>query len=441
MNMNQSSPFPISDELLSAYIDGDISEAEKQQIELAIATDPEIAWQVETLRQTVALLRALPSVSLPRSFVLQEEQVADILHARRSSGLTAARANDPSLWRRLLGFLNTGNLALRNASAVVATLFLIITLSRTFLAGGPMMPMVAQTDQAAMFEAASAPAAEDSADAMAPSARMVTGEGEEAALLESQAADMEEIDAAESAMPEAAARSMSVTEEQPAAEEQPAPVEQPTPSLQTTAFQTAPALAAAGQESSDAATLRTMPVEQSTPAPQAVPEAADAFALQAPAAAGESAVPAPEMGIARAAEDGARVESNTGEEPVMESASAEEEPSVETFAAEAASDDPSLAAKTTSADSIEIENGETGSLDTQATIAPPDEPLNNTLSMADEAAATGVEAPAELAAIAAEPVDRVTPSWDVWQIMQIGVLVLALILTLLWLGSRQRSSR
>lgn len=438
MNMNQSSPFPISDELLSAYIDGDISDAEKQQIELAIATDPEIAWQVETLRQTVALLRAMPSVPLPRSFVLQEEQVADILHARRSSGRLAANAHDPSIWRRLLGFLNTGNLALRNASAVAATLFVIITLSRTFLAGGPIMPMVAQPDQAVMFEAASAPAAEDSAEALAPSAMMATGEDEEAAIMESQAANLGDLGATESALPEAAARSMSATDEQTA------PVAQPTPSLQTTAFQTAPALAAPGQESADGVTLRAMPVEQSTPAPQAVPEAADAFALQAPAGVAEHAAPAPEIGIARAApasEDGARVESSSVEEADMGIASAEETSNMETFAAEAASEDPSLVAKTTNDDTIEVESGEAGIMDTQATIAPPDEPHNNTVSMADEAAARGVEAPAEIAVLVAEPADRVTLSWDVWQIMQIGVLVLALILMLLWLGSRQRSPR
>jgi hypothetical protein len=437
MNMNQSSPLPISDELLSAYIDGDISEAEKQQIELAIATDPEIAWQVETLRQTVALLRAMPSVPLPRSFVLQEEQVADILHARRSSGLSVARSKDLSIWQRLLGFFNTGNLALRNASAVAATLFVIITLSRTFLAGGPMMPMVTQSDQAVMFEAASAPAAEESADAMAPSAMMATGEDAEAALTKSQAADIGVMGATESAMPEAAARSMS------AAEEQPAPVEEPTPSLQTTAFQTAPALAAPEQENSDSVTLRTRPVEQSTPAPQAVPEAADPFALQAPAGAAERA-PAPEIGIARAAptsEDGARIESDPAEEPVMGIASTEETPSVETFGAEAASVDPSLVTKSTGVESIEVESGEADRMDDQATIAPPEEAHDSTLSMADDAAASRVEAPAEFAAMTVEPADHVTPSWDVWQIMQIGVLVLALILMLLWLGSRQRSPR
>jgi anti-sigma factor RsiW len=467
--MNQSSPFSISDELLSAYIDGDVSEAEKQQIEIAIAADPEIAWQVETLRQTVALLRQMPSISLPRSFVLQEDQVADILQARRSSASrSAAGADHPSIWQRLRKFFNTGNLALRNASALATTLFIIITVSRTFLAGGPMMPMVAQSDQAAMFEAAPAPAAE-SAEEAAPSIMMATSEGEEPALMESQAADMAaDSSMADSGMPAAAARSMpaaeeqSAAEEQPAAEEQSAAEEQPPPPLsgtdQTTAYQTDPAPTTPVEDSADVTTLRALPMPEPTPEPQAVP-VAEAFALEAPAGAAASEPAAPETESARVmtSEDAIRAESVPAEEPIAEQPFALEE-STETESAavesiddeagtdEAIAEDSSIMTmtKSTSDEPLEIERDQVEAAEEDAAIATPDEPYSDTVSMAGGVAADAVEQPVQLvepASASADPAQGVAAGWDVWQIMQIGVLVLAFILLLLWLGSRQRSLR
>ncbi len=150
MHMNESYQNPITDELLSAYIDGDVTAAEQQQIEYAIASDPEIAWQVETLRQTVALLHALPAIPLSRSFVIQEDQVADVLFARRkhSTGLTSNPRNRPLFWQRLLLFLNGGNLALRNASALAAALFIVLTVGRaTLFSAGSMAPMSAPSEQ------------------------------------------------------------------------------------------------------------------------------------------------------------------------------------------------------------------------------------------------------------------------------------------------------
>ncbi|MEZ4636676.1 MAG: hypothetical protein R2873_11465 [Caldilineaceae bacterium] len=139
--MNEQHRQPITDELLSAYIDGDVTEAEQQQVEYAIANDPEVAWQVETLRQTVALLRDLPAVPLARSFVIHEDQVADVLAVRREQAATPHATQSPSIGRRLLAFINDGNLFLRNASALAAALFLAVTLGRTALTGPTLMPM------------------------------------------------------------------------------------------------------------------------------------------------------------------------------------------------------------------------------------------------------------------------------------------------------------
>ena len=162
--MNELPQDPITDELLSAYIDGDVTEAELRQVEYAIANDPDVAWQVETLRQTVALLRELPAVPLTRSFVIQEDQVADVLALRRNQSTVAAKTIvSVTPWQRLLRFLNTGNLLLRNVSALAAALFLVITMGRITLTGPALIPMASAPEMTSMQDAAPASSAFEAA--------------------------------------------------------------------------------------------------------------------------------------------------------------------------------------------------------------------------------------------------------------------------------------
>ena len=73
-----SSRYPqITDELLSAYIDNQVTDDEKALIEAAVVEDPMLAWQLESLRYTVELLHTLPQLALPRSFVLSDAQLLD----------------------------------------------------------------------------------------------------------------------------------------------------------------------------------------------------------------------------------------------------------------------------------------------------------------------------------------------------------------------------
>lgn len=129
--MNKPTQPPFSDELLSAYIDGDVTEEEKRQIETAMLGNPDLIWQVESLRQTVQLLRSLPSLPAPRSFLLTPEQVAAIPR----QGVEDDAAGKGAGWRRLLGFFSGGNLLLRNATALAAVLFLILTVGQPMLDG------------------------------------------------------------------------------------------------------------------------------------------------------------------------------------------------------------------------------------------------------------------------------------------------------------------
>jgi hypothetical protein len=64
---------PLSDrdlELLSAYVDGALSDREKALLEQRLATDLALRAELATLRETVALLRDLPPLKAPRNFTL-----------------------------------------------------------------------------------------------------------------------------------------------------------------------------------------------------------------------------------------------------------------------------------------------------------------------------------------------------------------------------------
>lgn len=146
----------INQELLSAFIDGEVNIQEQQLVEQAMAADPEIFWQVESLRHTVALLRELPAIPLPQSFVLPEARVADVVGARRAAARQAASRSTSSgggLWQNLIDFLGGGNLLLRNAAAVAAVAFFVLV-AGDLLPGSPTMQAVPAAVPAA------APAAE-----------------------------------------------------------------------------------------------------------------------------------------------------------------------------------------------------------------------------------------------------------------------------------------
>lgn len=63
------------DERLSAYIDGALSPREQAQLEAQLAQDADLRARLESLRRTVALVRALPSVPAPRNFLLTPAMV------------------------------------------------------------------------------------------------------------------------------------------------------------------------------------------------------------------------------------------------------------------------------------------------------------------------------------------------------------------------------
>ena len=57
-------------ENLSAFLDGQLTEAERKQVETRLAAEPELRATFEGLRQTRALLKSLPKKRAPRNFTL-----------------------------------------------------------------------------------------------------------------------------------------------------------------------------------------------------------------------------------------------------------------------------------------------------------------------------------------------------------------------------------
>ena len=61
-------------ELLSAYLDGTLSDSERSTLEARLQAEPDLRRELEALRQTVTLVKALPTLKAPRNFTLNARQ-------------------------------------------------------------------------------------------------------------------------------------------------------------------------------------------------------------------------------------------------------------------------------------------------------------------------------------------------------------------------------
>jgi hypothetical protein len=59
-------------EMLSLYIDGELSSGDRARVEEHLAECDDCIWELETLRQTVDLMGQLPKVPVPRAFTIYE---------------------------------------------------------------------------------------------------------------------------------------------------------------------------------------------------------------------------------------------------------------------------------------------------------------------------------------------------------------------------------
>lgn len=163
----------ITEELLSAYLDEQVTAEERALVEAAIATDPAIAWQVDSLRQTVQMLQALPPLTLPRTFTLEallaEARSAEataplqpevVIPTNRTPQRTVGRTpvtEEPATpwWQWFLQLWQGGNLQLRNAAAVAFTLFFVLIAGDRFLVS--TRPLVEELPAAAPIVVTSEP--------------------------------------------------------------------------------------------------------------------------------------------------------------------------------------------------------------------------------------------------------------------------------------------
>ncbi|MBI5669569.1 MAG: zf-HC2 domain-containing protein [Chloroflexi bacterium] len=62
-------------ELLSAYLDGELTAAERSALDARLQREPELRRELDTLRATVGLIRALPPLKAPRDYTLDERLI------------------------------------------------------------------------------------------------------------------------------------------------------------------------------------------------------------------------------------------------------------------------------------------------------------------------------------------------------------------------------
>lgn len=137
------------DELLSAYVDGQLSAEERAGLEAQLAIDPELRVELDALRQTVALVRGLPPIPVPRNFILPQTAAARPQPTRQAPLRRA--------WAVLF---------LTAASAVFSLLFAIVLAGDLLLSGvGGMasapMPQELGAREAVVPQEAPAPASDD----------------------------------------------------------------------------------------------------------------------------------------------------------------------------------------------------------------------------------------------------------------------------------------
>ena len=112
MSTNTSQDF----ERLSAYIDNQLSPAEKVALEARLATEADLQATLTDLRRTVRALRSLPAVKPPRNFTLTPEQVGQRAGARRGPLFPVFRL-----------------------AAALCTVLLVLAVARDYTTSGPLV--------------------------------------------------------------------------------------------------------------------------------------------------------------------------------------------------------------------------------------------------------------------------------------------------------------
>lgn len=133
------------DELLSAYIDGQLLGRARSEFEARLAREPELRARLEATRRVLGMVRSLPTVPAPRNFILDPAR-----YGARARSRPAAR------------FYPTLRLATVLATLVLLVVFagdLITQMALPFGAAAPAPPQVGPAPQLGMRELSAATAA------------------------------------------------------------------------------------------------------------------------------------------------------------------------------------------------------------------------------------------------------------------------------------------
>lgn len=128
---------------LSSYIDGQLSEQERERVQVHLRACPDCREQLRILRWTKDLSRQMPVMPVPRSFIIRE---ADLEARPAAAG-----------WPRLLPSLA----GLQTAAAIVAVLLVLVVAGDLWMGGGvpidqpaPMLSMKAEVAETITLVAA-----------------------------------------------------------------------------------------------------------------------------------------------------------------------------------------------------------------------------------------------------------------------------------------------
>jgi hypothetical protein len=241
--MNSSYHSSVTDEMLSAYIDGVATTQERALIEAALAESNDVVWRLESMQHTVDLLKQLPELQPSHSFTLTESMVG------AAPASTPVRAQVPEesagFWQTLQAFFEGGNPLMRNFAAASFAAFLVLAGLGTFMtepvvqsssvtvlpansamvADAPQAEAIQPSTEVALLATDAAPATtEDAPVAAAPMMAAEAGlaDGQTAADADTEATDVGQVGAA--AAPMAAPMAAPVPESAAQAEQMAPPV-------------------------------------------------------------------------------------------------------------------------------------------------------------------------------------------------------------------------
>ena len=114
------------DELLSAYLDGELSKRESERLEARLSEDVALRAELRAMHRTVSMMRDLPEVAAPQNFILSESMVEGRQPAPTGRRVRPEAQSGARAWAAPL---------LTAAATVVSLLFVVVVMGDVLLPG------------------------------------------------------------------------------------------------------------------------------------------------------------------------------------------------------------------------------------------------------------------------------------------------------------------